>query len=359
MSIDLKNCVIYVEVPVTALDKSRKTRYNDVAVEVCLPVKDSGRHLCTKDSDVCRSPYGRAHCSVHGDGDHSGGKIAVGDVNWDKYDRQTDDEKMKTARSVTIAEYTGDDEKEDYDTGEVNDEGSPVIERRIVDPVARSFNDYQYGSAEINTYLRGGEDALWQHCMTGDGHGCFSLDSRFYLDPDYRPPMRFGFDEDDDYYDEDNREGFITPKNVSELSPSDKRAWDRTIEHAKIMQENIAQHTLEEPIVVTRDYAFMKMKKTSPATEMFDKLNEGDTFSEKGFSSTSLSDKLKRQSKDTEGYVMQIQVPVGAKAAFIGGAKTGYEEQKELILNAGTDFEILEIDHQKKTGVMQVVIPKD
>ena len=95
----------------------------------------------------------------------------------------------------------------------------------------------------------------------------------------------------------------------------------------------------------------------------------GDIYTEKGFSSTSKSNKLDRFNLDSDAFEgdteLVIKVPKGAKALDVQpmadkALTTGYSSEQEVILQAGSEFKVTKVELKKlpySTYVKGVEVP--
>jgi|GEM_PF-4878236 len=89
----------------------------------------------------------------------------------------------------------------------------------------------------------------------------------------------------------------------------------------------------------------------------FDNLEIGEEWESKGFLSTSLNEKIayERAKNNNGGYVFQIRALRGTNALFLGNDSL-MPQEKELLIQKGTYFSIIELDKNNRTGVMMVII---
>jgi HK97 family phage portal protein len=123
------------------------------------------------------------------------------------------------------------------------------------------------------------------------------------------------------------------------------------------LEAYMSKRTIDEPIVVHRNYGFMRYGDTVGVTRKFDSLNVGDIFHDAGYSSTTLLENLGTLNGTQIGYRFKIYVPAGTHGVCLIGNLPLKDKQQEVLLDRDMEFRILEIDHADKTGTMEV-IPK-
>lgn len=146
-------------------------------------------------------------------------------------------------------------------------------------------------------------------------------------------------------HDAENR--ILRGQDISDLSPDDIEIFNEEISN---IENAIDNFNTPQDIKVYRKTA-----------GDFDSLQEGDTFRDNGFSSTSTSRDFVENFKGStnelgeNAYILEINVPSGkGRGAYIRGASE-YPDEFEYIIQRGTDFKIDNIDRDKKTLTVTII----
>jgi SPP1 gp7 family putative phage head morphogenesis protein len=109
---------------------------------------------------------------------------------------------------------------------------------------------------------------------------------------------------------------------------------------------------LPEPIVTFRG---LNTVDTDPLDQMFSAMRPGDSWVDKGYSSTTLSKEFAETFAD--GWLITVENPAGTKGVMLDGvtSKSGIKNvENEWLLPRGTDFEVISVDTNNKNMTVRV-----
>lgn len=122
---------------------------------------------------------------------------------------------------------------------------------------------------------------------------------------------------------------------------------------AKHVSQAIQKHPLEKPMKV---YRGMKITKDDPSTNQYANLKVGDTIVDKGFTSTSTSDKVgSKFSEKLNRSDVSVQLEISLKAGDHALPMDQYhkhESEKEVLLDRNVKFKVVSVT--EKAGVKKI-----
>jgi hypothetical protein len=107
---------------------------------------------------------------------------------------------------------------------------------------------------------------------------------------------------------------------------------------------------LPEPVLSFRG---LNSVESDPLDQMFSAMRPGDSWVDKGYSSTTLNREFAETFAD--GWLITVENPAGTKGVMIDGLfdYPGVKEQ-EWLLPRGTDFEVISVDAIDKNMTVRV-----
>lgn len=127
-------------------------------------------------------------------------------------------------------------------------------------------------------------------------------------------------------------------------TPEESKLADQVISN---VSSAIKKHPLDKPMTV---YRGLKVNKNEPGSEVYASLKEGDTFSDKGFTSTTTSKTV--QDKFTEKLNRSdtpVSIEISLKAGDPALPMDQYHKstEKEILLDRGTKFKVVSVQDGK------------
>jgi hypothetical protein len=111
---------------------------------------------------------------------------------------------------------------------------------------------------------------------------------------------------------------------------------------------------LPEPITTFRS---IRQGNSSAVDEAFSSLNEGDTWVDKGFSSTTLDKVVATSKYSSNDWLIEVKNPAGTKGIMLDGLKmkAGFASwEHEWLLPRGSTFEVLNVNTGERTMTVKV-----
>lgn len=158
---------------------------------------------------------------------------------------------------------------------------------------------------------------------------------------------------DYDKWVEDNR-AVLREEAIEFEGLEDEAEIEQYIDYQMQEKESIADEYIDELTSAMAKAETKKNMKTYRGlssgyfNEIKDKLKVGDTLEDKGFVSTSTDEDVCSRFGT---WVMEVLIPKGSRATSVKHL-SGVDDEDEVLLDAGSKFEVAEINHEKKRLVV-------
>ena len=157
----------------------------------------------------------------------------------------------------------------------------------------------------------------------------------------------------DSWYENERSKTYFYPDDY-DTEEEYEEAKDNQVSEAAVEIETTSQglssalkkHPSKENMISYRGLAPDLIKK------IMDKLVPGNEFTDEGFVSTSTKTSTAK-SFSKGGYVMEIHIPKGSRAASVKNISSHWEEN-EVLIDRGSSFLIKQVDHENKTLVVEL-----
>ena len=204
----------------------------------------------------------------------------------------------------------------------------------------RKYAINEYGIHDV--YGLKGDDVTYEEYEAIENYtGAFYEDvNKFYRDYD-------------SWYENERSKTYFYPDDY-DTEEEYEEAQDNQVSEAAVEIETTSEglssalkkHPSKENMISYRGLAPDLIKK------IMDKLVPGNEFTDEGFVSTSTKTSTAK-SFSKGGYVMEIHIPKGSRAASVKNISSHWEEN-EVLIDRGSSFLIKAVDHDNKTLVVEL-----